>query len=311
MNTIAILREHIAETTAIADRYKSVLSEEPANIAYELSLTTIEKHIDDLQIQLKREKEIRDKEVVELRLKGKVAQYGSIPLSVLAGIAKNISEAITASSYYIKKGSNPKGRIPKEITDTLDLRLSGMAPGSTKLFLTGRISPDLYGNSLIEDSLENTFNLLNSESSEQLTESVSKVGVRSAKNINNLLKEINSSGLEAEISWASQFDRLFVWNGNKDNILKVINSLEKIKILESESIEYLGKLVTISLKARFEIEDETGVIYKGEFPTELLEDIKKLHIGDKVSGIIEKNTIINQVTDRKKNTYSLQTISPK
>ncbi len=102
-----------------------------------------------------------------------------------------------------------------------------MAPGSTKLFLTGRISPDLYGNSLIEDSLENTFNLLNSESSEQLTESVSKIGVRSAKNINNLLKEINLSGLEAEISWASQFDRLFVWNGNKDNILKVINSLEK------------------------------------------------------------------------------------
>ncbi len=85
--------------------------------------------------------------------------------------------------------------------------------------------------------------------------------------------------------------------------------MKKIKILESESIEYLGKLVTISLKARFEIEDETGVIYKGEFPTELLEDIKKLHIGDKVSGIIEKNTIINQVTDRKKNTYSLQTIS--
>ncbi|RLC04820.1 MAG: hypothetical protein DRI57_27985 [Deltaproteobacteria bacterium] len=66
MNTIAILREHIAEATAIADRYKSVLSEEPANIAYELSLTTIKKHIDDLQIQLKREKEIRDKEVVEI-----------------------------------------------------------------------------------------------------------------------------------------------------------------------------------------------------------------------------------------------------
>ncbi len=40
----------------------------------------------------------------------------------------------------------------------------------------------------------------------------------------------------------------------------------------------------------------------------MLEDIKKLHIGDKVIGTIEKNTIINQVTDRKKNTYTLQTI---
>ncbi len=90
--------------------------------------------------------------------------------------------------------------------------------------------------------------MLNSETSEQLTESVSRIGVRSIKIFNKLLKEINSAGLEAEISWASQFDKIFVWNGNKDNILKVINSLEKIKILESETIKYFGKLVTISLK---------------------------------------------------------------
>ncbi len=62
MNTIAILKKHIAEATTIADRYKAVLSKKPANIAYELSLATIEKHIDELQIQLKSEKEIRDKD---------------------------------------------------------------------------------------------------------------------------------------------------------------------------------------------------------------------------------------------------------
>ncbi len=40
---------------------------------------------------------------------------------------------------------------------TIDLRLEGIGKGSTILYISGKTSPDLYGNSIIQDTLEDIF----------------------------------------------------------------------------------------------------------------------------------------------------------
>jgi len=88
-------------------------------------------------------------------------------------------------------------------------------------------------------------------------------------------------------------------------ILSISNFLEKLQMITPEYIKCEGDLIMVSLKSKFEIYDKTGRSYTGSYPDEIIQDIKNLHIGDKVTGLIEKNTIINQTTGSKKISYSL------
>jgi hypothetical protein len=295
----------LADAVIIADNYKAVLAEEPDNFAYELSLITINKHIAELQHQLRREKEIREKEIIEFRLSGEIVKYGTVPLSILGDLIRNIADSVLSASYKIKKGINPKGAISKDIINTLDLRFAGIGPGSTRLFLTGKNLPDIFGHSLIEKSLEEILGLLNSKNHDELTEFASNIGIKSVQKIIKFLGTLNNADLEIEILWTSPSGKVLKWDGNSDNILWLSDFLEKLREVKSEYISYVGELIMGSLESRFKIKDETGTPYLGDFPDELKEDIKKFHLGDKVAGIIQKNVIINQITGLEKTNYTL------
>jgi hypothetical protein len=52
-----MIEKHLDEAIVIAERYKSFLAEDHNNFSYKLSLLSVQKHIADLQAQLKKEKE--------------------------------------------------------------------------------------------------------------------------------------------------------------------------------------------------------------------------------------------------------------
>ncbi|MHA2231081.1 MAG: hypothetical protein ACXAB4_01130 [Candidatus Hodarchaeales archaeon] len=288
--------------------HKRALSEDPDNVAIQLSLKTIEKHVVELQDQLRQEKAVREKEVIELRLKGFLAENGTIPLSILANIAKFAADALYATSQRLRKGVDPRRKISKEIINTLDLRLAGISTGSTRLFLTGRTSPDLFGYSLLENTLENTFGLLSADTPDRLTESASDMGIRGAQNINRLLRTLSTSGLEVEISWNSPADKQYVWSGTKEKMLSITNTLESIESLKPEHIEFMGELIMLSMKGQFEIKDKSGLTYKGTFPSQLLQKMKEFRLGEIVQGVIEGKTTVNMATGYEKTHFSLLSI---
>ncbi|MBI5190352.1 MAG: hypothetical protein HZA22_06730 [Nitrospirae bacterium] len=304
MNIIEKLNNQIVAANDMLARYETVLDKEPKNIAYQLSAISVKSHISELQHQLQREKILREKEVLEIRLKG-VTANGSIPLSVLSELSLYLSDALQATSQKVKTGLDAKRRILKDIVNTLDLRLAGLATGSTRLIITGNSSPDLFGQSLLESSLENTFALLESRSAEELTEGVSKVGIRSANKFNKFLKTISDSGYEVDISWVSPTKHEYDWKASMDDIRSLSNSLDSITMSQNEIFEFKGKLVMASLKGAFEIETDAEETIKGKFPTQLTEYVKKLHIGDKCNGMIEKETITNRTTGLEKVYYTL------
>ncbi len=311
MNSISTIEKYANDAVVISDSYKAILAKESDNFAYGLSLITINSHINDLYAQLRREKEAREKEVIQLRLLGEIVNYGTIPLAMLGDVIRDISDSILCASYRIKKGINSKGNIPKYIIDTLDLRFAGIGSGSTRIFLTAKNSPDIFGQSLTEKSLQGIFDILTFKNQDELIESVSNIGSRSTYKINTFLKKLNKSGLEVEISWNSPSFNLLKWEGNNDNILFLLNSLENLHENKPEYIDYCGELIMGSLKSKFEILDEVGISYLGNFPDELKEDIKNLHLGDRVTGIIEKNVILNRTTGREKINYTLLKIQKK
>jgi hypothetical protein len=254
------------------------------------------------------EKAKRDKEVIEIRLKGRTAD-GTIPLEVLAKLADGLSGTVLNASYFIQFGQKVKKIKVKEVHDIVNLRLAGISTGSTRLFVTANTAPDLFGRSLAEESLKHSFNLLQSESADELTESASKIGKESVRKLYKFITTISNAEMEVDLKWNSPTNENYNWDGNKQTLLRVAQSLTNIQMSDPETIDFSGELIAISLRGTFEIKLDDKRTIRGEFPNNLLEEIKTLTIGSNYAGKMEKQTIVNMATESEKVYYTLISIS--
>ena len=302
------ISENIQQLSAYVSEYSLLLKSEPNNFSHKLTLQSIESQISELQLQLYQENLKREKEIVQLRFKGQVARFGTFPLSLVGGLTDAFSSAIFNTSKYFQYGNKGGIKIDQVVNESIDLRLEGLGKGSTIFYLSAKTSPDLFGNSIIQNSLENTFELLNSENTEKIIENISVVGSRSIKYYSNFFKELNSDDLELELTWHTPSETVKVWDGTKDKILSLYNTLNNIQLSEPEEISFEGEVITLSLKGRFEIFSKNKERFYGSFPNELTETIKQLHVGDFCNGVILKTTIVNPATGKEKYEYLLRDI---
>jgi len=307
MNEIQKIQSQIDAVAEMLLQLEKLLATEPDNFSHKLGIDSLKSQISELEKQLMFEKAKRDKEVIEIRLKGRTAN-GTIPLEVLAKLADGLSGTVLNASYFIQFGQKIKKIKAKEIHDIVDLRLAGISTGSTRLFVTANTSPDLFGRSLAEESLKHSFNLLQSESSDELTESASKIGKESVKKLYKFIATISNADMEVDLNWSSPTSENYNWDGNKQTLLRVAQSLTNIQMSEPEVIEFSGELITISLRGTFEIKTDDSKIIKGDFPNNLLDEIKTLTIGSYYVGKIEKQIIMNMATESEKVYYTLISI---
>jgi hypothetical protein len=309
MASIKKINENIDKLNSILTESFSALDKDKSNFALRLSISNIKTQIEQLQHQLYEENLAREKEIVQLRFMGKVAKLGTFPLHLIGGLTDPFSQAILTTSKYRQFGTKGGKRIDKIVTDTINLKLEGIGRGSTIFYLSATTSPDLFGNSVIQSSLDNVFTLLKSESSEQLIDNISYVGSNSIKYYSDFLKELNKDDLEIELKWHTPSEKVQEWYGTKDKILTLYNTLTKIKLSEPEEVDFTGEIITLSAKGKFEILSSDKERFIGSFSNELMQSIKQLHIGQYCKGIMLKTTIFNSATNKEKFEYSLKQIT--
>lgn len=308
MPSIKKIQDSLQELTTFVSEYATLLKAEPNNFAHKLTLQSLESQIAELQHQLYQENLKREKEIVQLRLKGRVAKFGTFPLSLVGGLTNSFSNAVFNTSKYFQFGNKGGVKIDNIINETIDLRLEGLGRGSTIFYLSAKTSPDLFGNSVIQNSLDNVFDLLNSQSPEQIIENISIVGSRSIKYYSDFFEELNKDDLELDLTWHTPNETVKNWDGTKEKILSLYNTLNSIKLSEPEEISFEGEIITLSLKGRFEIFSKDKERFYGTFPNELVEQIKQLHVGDFCKGTILKTIIFNAATGKEKYEYILRDI---
>lgn len=307
MNEIQKIQSQIDDVAKMLLQYETLLSKEPDNFSHKISIDSLKTQVAELDKQLRFEKAKRYKEVIEIRLKGRTAN-GTLPLEVLAKLADGLSGTVLNASYFIQFGHKMQKVKAKQVHDIVDLRLAGLSTGSTRLFITANTAPDLFGRSLAEESLKHSFNLLQSESPDELTESASKVGKESVKKLYKFLTAISNAELEVDLNWSSPTNEKYEWQGTTQNLLKVAQSLTNIQMSEPEVIEFSGELITISLRGNFEIKSDDKQTIRGTFPNDLLEEIKTLTIGSYYACKLEKRIIVNLATESEKVYYTLLSI---
>lgn len=308
MPSIKKIQDSLQELTTFVSEYATLLKAEPNNFAHKLTIQSLESQITELRHQLYQENLKREKEIVQLRLKGKVAKFGTFPLSLVGGLTNSFSNAVFNTSKYFQFGNKGGVKIDNIINETIDLRLEGLGRGSTIFYLSAKTSPDLFGNSVIQNSLDNVFDLLNSQSPEQIIENISIVGSRSIKYYSDFFEELNKDDLELDLTWHTPNETIKNWDGTKEKILSLYNTLNSIKLSEPEEISFEGEIITLSLKGRFEIFSKDKERFYGTFPNELVEQIKQLHVGDFCKGTILKTIIFNAATGKEKFEYTLRDI---
>ena len=308
MASIKKITDNISQLLTVVEEYSIALNKEPENFSLKITIDNLKSQIDDLQNQLYQENLKREKEIVQLRFKGKVARFGTFPLALVGGLTNSFSNAVFNTSKYFQFGNKGGVKIDTIINETIDLRLEGLGRGSTIFYLSAKTSPDLFGNSVIQSSLDNVFDLLNSQSPEQIIDNISVVGSRSIKYYSDFFEELNKDDLELDLTWHTPNETVKSWDGTKEKILSLYNTLNSIKLSEPEEINFEGEIITLSLKGRFEIFSTDKERFYGTFPNELIEQIKQLHVGDFCKGTILKTIIFNAATGKEKYEYILRDI---
>lgn len=303
----------IAQLETKVDRFERLLNKEQQrhpepDFAAELQMSSLTAQLQQFQRELREAKAERKREVVELRFM-RDDLFGQLRLKTLGVVAQNLADALHAGSHYIQSNKGRGGSIPESIISTLDLQMVGLRPGSSRLVVSGELSPNLFGESLLQKSLVNTFDLFQAETPEDLTEAVSTLGVRSMRRLRDLLDEIADEGFEMELTWNTPSNEKKTWYGDRRTIRKLRNTLKDFETTEPETLTIEGTLYSISLSGRFTIASGEEV-YKGRFPDELERKIRKFHVGQEVKAQIESLTYVNETMNIERVKHTLTGIAP-
>ena len=309
MYSIERIEELLANSEDTLLKYENLLKGNPNSLFNKGMVKNTLEQMVELRSNLAFEKQKREKEIIDIRLKGKVAKVGKLPLDLLGEFAKSLSDCIIESSRKYQYGNKGGAKILTSIKNTVDLRFDRLVPGSTHILVTGNNSPDLFGNSMIENALINTFELLNVHNDSELMDKSEKYGGAGIKKLNKILNLSINNHLEFDLEWSSPNSKVFKWEGNFDRIKQLNNSISKIETITPEEIEISGTLVMQSLKGQLEIEDNDGKLFKVSFPMSFLEKIKEFQIGEDFSATIIKNTLKNSITKEEKASFELTTIN--
>lgn len=272
--TAKFLREHAAHLEKFAKRAAERSAADPSNFF----LAIAAKSQRDGAIETTRAAALEEieaaGELVDLRLIGPRAD-GSVPLDAFVSVVQPFSHALKLAAHRLRHGREAMRRVGEDISSALNLKLAGLAYGSTRILVTGNAQPDLTGESLLQATLTQIFGLLNSKNDE-FFEAVDAVGGRAASELGAFVKAIDTAGFAAQFRWLSPRGQA-IWDGRPDEITRVRALLATVSE-PTKSIETLvGKVACITDTGRLELRTENGKTTV-RFPLKLTDQVRRLSI---------------------------------
>lgn len=305
-NRIDWLERQLAQVNRFIQRDSLRLQETPGKFSVELALDSWKSHQEELRQDLRQAKAALQHEVVELRLMGR-RMDGSIPLKLLAKVADRFNSAIAHAAYHLRHGRPPSKGIPEDTSAEIDLRLSGLAFGSTRLVFAGNIAPDTTGDSLMEGALEQIFDVLSSPSPEKIRELVTAIGAPAAKALSDLLGTLEKQEIGAELTWPAPNAKLYHWGGSLDAVKSAHSRLSVVQV---------DKPIQVSVEGRVSQLNETGAIYvrmddgskiKINYNRQQYLHVQKLTLGMIVSLKAMRHTKRDEIAGKDFSTFNLIT----
>jgi len=306
---LQLLKLRAQDVRALIVEREHALHANPNNFAARLTLFSLRSHLDDLnrQVILLEAEEVRG--LIDLRLVGNQVTNGTIRLGLLAKLAAPLADVLTATAHRLRYRDDDKPGSWDQISGLLDLRLASLGSGSTRLYLTGNAALDLTGQSVFDASMKQLFALLNADQ-ESFFESVHAMGPRAARAAETLLKAMETEDVAAELTWTSQSEQPYYWEGRTDRITQLRALLEQTEERQTESLELQGAISLLSDTTRLEIrEDGKTKATKIRYRKDQLPLIADLTVGQRIVLEVEKTSFYDKSEQRLIEQFRLKDIS--
>ncbi len=239
-------------------------------------------------------------ELLDMRFSGPKAN-GSIPLDAFLKITEPLNKAWKAAAFRLRHGV-VEGRIGHDIGDILNLKLAGIAQGSTHILLTGNGATDLAGESLLRQTLTQTFRLLSSDN-DDFYDAVDAMGGRAAQYVGEALKAIGSAGLSAQFTWQDRGTVNF-WNGSTGEVARIRALLASVSQPHIYEETLSGTVAGIFDSGRLDLRTDAGKI-RIRFPLDMIPLVQRFQIASQASIRVQTTRFSDPVTKRDVVTYQM------
>jgi len=276
------------------------------DFAYKLAARSLESHLDELsQIQAASVTNPAF-EMLDFRLISPDLRTGSAPLDLVAGLAHEVRKTLGYAALRLIQGGMKRKRIPKYLHAELDLRLTGILPGSSRFIVSAAANRDLLDDGISKGAIERIFSVLSTNGvGEEFLSSINVLGSTSAKSLRELLKLIRAHSAEVEFTWKYSGDEIKKWVGSKQALESITSALEVTVIIEQEKVLLHGRIELLSKRERIELRVTQGGITKILYPKNLLPMVSELHLEQDVSLYCQVTETENPLTNESSTFYEL------
>jgi hypothetical protein len=294
-----------------AEALKADFEKEAAkgSFAYALSSNSMDSHISELrQIELQSNLEFRN-EILDFRFIAPSVSKGSMPLRLVSDISDYIRKMIGYSALRLSEGGIKKRRITDEIESSLDLRLAGIYPGSSRLMISSKADRDLFDDGVSKNALNRIFRVLDTGGDgTEFLEAITELGPPSARKLREFLELIRCSDMETEFTWKYSGDVVRNWKGSKKAIEDLSGALAVTEITEKDQITLSGTIELLSKREKIDLRTSSVRTIRILFPRSMLTEVEKLHINQYVTLACHVTETENPITGESSIFYELKQI---
>lgn len=303
MNNSHVLKEQLAAARAqLAAAQENSKNDELGDFF----VSPWEAHAEDLTKELHFAESAERGEVLEFRLFGEKVNNGTIPLRTVAKIAGPLNDWLASAAHWIRYGADIHRGVGNDVARDLDIRLSNLGLGSTRIFLTGDSRITLSeGESLFTGTMTHLFKLLNSDF-EHFYDDLHSVGMKSARKLDDLMSALESDGLAVKFSWAVPGRQDYVWEGRVDEIVRIRALLSGAEDVVTEQTVLSGQIALLSETGRIEIHSkELGKKVKVSYSRSQYPAVLQLHLGSTTRLAVQVTRYYSPAAQKTIEKYSL------
>jgi hypothetical protein len=305
-NRIDWLERQLAQVNGFIARDREHLQAQPNKFSTKLSLDSWITHQEELRQELRQAKAALQFEVVELRLIGR-RMDGSIPLRLLTKLSGKFNTILAHTAYHLRHGKGPKQKGLEPLFDEMDMRLSGLTFGSTRLVFAGNIAPDLTGDSAMGGALEKIFSVLETQEQAQIRELVTVIGVPATKTLSELLGDLERQDIGAELTWPAPNAKLYKWGGSLADVRQAHERLSPLERIKPEEITLHGRVAQLKDTGAFYIREEGGGQVKISYNRQQYEHVQQYTLGMQVELNVMRYVERDPLSEQERATYKLVT----
>lgn len=279
---------------------------ERGSFADKLAAESFESHMAELRQIQNTESELNRFELIDFRLKSSALATGTVPLELIAKASESIRTMIGYAALRLMQGGIDKKRVPHDLYGSLNLRLAGLLPGSSRIVVSANADRDMFGYGLARQALERLFAVLESKGTgDGFLEAVTVLGPPGAKHLRDLLRLISAQSAETEFTWRYSGEKFGYWNGTKAAIDSVVSALDVTEISNQQTETLLGKIEVLSKRERIELRTPENRLVRILYPNRLLSVVTTLHLEQEVSLRVQVTETQNPLTSESSTFYEL------